>query len=65
MSSRGSLQGKPNYSSFKVFGNTCFPHLRPYNDHKLQFSILACTFLGYCYAYKGYKYLAPNGRIYI
>lgn len=26
---------------------------------------IACTFIGYGNRYKGYKYLAPNGRIYI
>lgn len=55
----------PNYSSLKVFGITCFPHIRPYNDHKLQFCSQPYTFLGYYHAHKGYKCLAPSGRVYI
>ncbi|KAF7811382.1 Retrovirus-related Pol polyprotein from transposon TNT 1-94 [Senna tora] len=37
----------------------------PYNKHKLQFRSLRCTFIGYSTLHKGYKCLAPNGRIYI
>lgn len=28
---------KPDYSSLRIFGCACWPHLRPYNHHKLQF----------------------------
>ena len=28
---------KPDYSSMRTFGCACWPHLRPYNSHKLQF----------------------------
>jgi len=28
---------KPNYSFLRVFGCACWPNLRPYNKHKLQF----------------------------
>jgi histone deacetylase 1/2 len=27
----------PDYTFFRVFGCACWPHLRPYNNHKLQF----------------------------
>jgi histone deacetylase 1/2 len=31
------LGEKPDYTFFKVFGYACWPHLRPYNKHKLDF----------------------------
>jgi hypothetical protein len=31
------LSATPDYSSFRVFGCACWPNLRPYNSHKLQF----------------------------
>ena len=56
---------KPDYSFLKVFGCMCFPCLRPYNKHKLQFRTQPCTFLGYYNQYKDYKCLAPDGRVYV
>lgn len=43
----------------------CFPNLRPYNTHKLQFKSIPCTFLGYSTNHKGYRCLSPSGRIFI
>ena len=57
---------KPDYSFLRVFGCACWPHLRPYNTHKLQFRSKQCVFLGYSNLHKGYKCLDPSiGRVYI
>lgn len=57
---------KPNYSSLHVFGCLCFPCLRPYINHKLQFRSSLCVFLGYPPRYQGYRCYSPaTGRMYI
>jgi len=56
----------PNYSLLKVFGCTCWPHLRPYNKQKLSFRSKECVFLGFSSLHKGYKCLdTDSGRVYI
>jgi hypothetical protein len=56
----------PDYTSLRVFGCACWPHMRPYNTHKLQFRSKQCTFLGYSTLHKGFKCLDPStGRVYI
>jgi hypothetical protein len=56
----------PNYTMLKIFGSTCWPHLRPYNQHKLSFRSKPCIFLGYSSIHKGYKCLDQDyGRVYI
>jgi histone deacetylase 1/2 len=61
------LLGKqPDYSSMRIFGCACWPHLRPYNSHKLQYRSKRCVFLGYSNMHKGFKCLdISEGRIYI
>ena len=48
---------KPNYSSLRIFGCACWPNLRPYNAHKLEFRSMRCAFLGYSNFHKGFKCL--------
>jgi histone deacetylase 1/2 len=56
----------PDYTFFKVFGCACWPHIRPYNQHKLEFRSKKYVFLGYSSLNKGYKCLhIPSNRIYI
>jgi hypothetical protein len=57
---------QPNYNFMPVFGCGCWPHLRPYNQHKLDFRSKPCIFIGYSPSHRGYKCLhLPTGRIYI
>lgn len=49
----------------KTFGCACYPCLRPYNQHKLQFHTTKCVFLGYSGSHKGYKCLSSTGRIFV
>jgi histone deacetylase 1/2 len=56
----------PDYSSLRVFGCACYPNLRPYNHHKLEFRSKQCVFLGYSNMHKGFKCLEiSSGRVYI
>ncbi|GAU37351.1 hypothetical protein TSUD_395330 [Trifolium subterraneum] len=55
----------PDYTQLKSFGCLCFPHLRPYNKHKLQYRSSPYVYLGISPQHKGHKCLDASGRIYI
>ncbi|CAH1438446.1 unnamed protein product [Lactuca virosa] len=57
---------KPDFSFLRVFGCRCYPHLRPYNKHKMDFRSLPCIFLGYSTSHHGYRCFDPlSERLYI
>lgn len=55
----------PKYSILRTFGCLCFPHIRPYNQHKLQFRSTPCINLGISPMHRGYKCLSKEGHIFI
>ena len=56
----------PDFSFLRTFGCACWPNLRPYNKHKLDFRSKSCIFIGYSNNHHGYKCLdLSTGRIYI
>ncbi|KAD4178801.1 hypothetical protein E3N88_27392 [Mikania micrantha] len=57
---------KPDLSFLRVFGCQCYPHLRAYNKHKMEFRSTSCVFLGYSTTHHGYRCFDPvTDRIYI
>ncbi|PNY01489.1 copia-like polyprotein, partial [Trifolium pratense] len=44
---------EPDYNALKPFGCACYPCLKPYNQHKLQFHTTRCVFMGYSNSHKG------------
>jgi len=57
---------RPDYSFLRIFGCQCFPFLRPYNRHKMDFRTGPCVFLGYSPHHHGYRCLDPaTDRVYI
>ncbi|XP_052877191.1 uncharacterized protein LOC128283835 [Gossypium arboreum] len=53
---------EPTYDHLRVFG-CCFPYLRPFVKHKLEFRSQPSTFLGYSAHHKGYFCLTPDGKV--
>jgi len=54
------------YKSFRVFGCLCYPFIRLYNSHKLQYRSLQRVFLGYSFQNKGYLCLNTlTRRVYV
>ncbi|KAK4269211.1 hypothetical protein QN277_022399 [Acacia crassicarpa] len=56
---------EPDYLSLKPFGCLCYPCLKPYNSHKLEFHSQKCVYLGPALGQKGSRCLSSTGRIYI
>jgi transposase InsO family protein len=60
------FKAEPSYSDLRVFGCACYPLLRPYNKHKLEFRSKQCIFLGYSSNHKGYRCMDPTtSRVYL
>jgi len=56
----------PDYIFLRTFGCLCFPFLRPYNAHKLDFRSTPCVFLGYNSSHIGYRCLdLSSNHVYI
>jgi len=55
----------PYFYFLKTFGCSCFPLLRPYKSHKLDFKSKECLFLGYSQLHNGYKSLSSSGHIFL
>lgn len=49
----------------KTFCCSCFPLLKPYNNHKLDFHTQKCLMIGYSPIHKGYTCLSPTEKTYI
>lgn len=57
---------QPDYSFLRVFGSACYPHLRPYNHHKMDLCSSLCVFIGYSSHHMGYLCLhLPTDHLYI
>ncbi|KAE8716984.1 hypothetical protein F3Y22_tig00110076pilonHSYRG00029 [Hibiscus syriacus] len=54
-----------DYNFFKIFGRQCFPNLRVFNKHKLDFRSKACVILGYSPMHYSYQFMDNHGRIYV
>ena len=48
--------------SLKSFGCSCYPYLRPYDQHKFQFHASKCLFLGFNPYYNDYHCLHPSSN---
>ena len=60
------LKSSPAYSFLCIFRCLCFPLLRPYNRHKLDFRASPCVFLGYSSSHLGYRcFDLSSSRMYI
>ncbi|CAA0817787.1 cysteine-rich RLK (RECEPTOR-like protein kinase) 8, partial [Striga hermonthica] len=56
-------QKKPDYSHLKSFGCLCYPLMKPYNQHRLQYKSQPSIFMGYSSKHKGYRVLLQDKRV--
>ena len=57
---------KFDYNQLRVFGCSCFPYIRQYNDNKLQPRSKLCVYLGYSPGTKGYRCYDPlSNKVYM
>jgi histone deacetylase 1/2 len=60
------FQRPPAYHFLRTFGCLCFPFLRPYNNHKLNFRSSPCVYFGYSSSHLGYRcFDIESHRMYI
>jgi len=60
------FQQSPDYNFLRTFGCLCFPFLRPYNNHKLDFRSSPCVFFCYSSSHLGYRcFDIESHRMYI
>jgi len=60
------FKSSPDYNFLRIFWCLCFPLLRPYNRHKLDFRSTPCVFLGYSSFHLGYHcFDLSTSRMYI
>ena len=43
------LHQKPDYTFLKILGCCCYPYIKPYNPHKLEYKSQPCVFSGLCF----------------
>lgn len=48
-----------------MFGCLCYPYLRDFNKHKLDFHASKCIFIGYSFSYEGYNCLTSTSQVQI
>jgi len=60
------FQRSSDYHFLRTFGCLCFPFLRPYNNHKLDFRSSPCVFFCYSSSHLGYRcFDIESHRMYI
>lgn len=54
-----------DYNNLSIFGCACFPHLRPYRQHKLDFRSDKFIYFGISPTHKGHKCMDKIWKIYV